>query len=128
MTIKKIEKKVIKENQIDLIKEFSNRDYDHSDPKYPFSLCSTCRLALNERKNGNFKRNLVSMPNYSDIMLPKQTRSRDINKECYCYICLTGRYKGHKQTSNKGRGHNKEFIEINKNNGLQGAKSTLENL
>lgn len=89
----KPQKFFINSNTNDLIKKHINKDFNLNDLKYPVSICRTCYLTLRDLKDGNSKRPLQSMPNYSDIVLPVNTRaSKDT---CNCYICITARYKGH---------------------------------
>ncbi|CAH0556707.1 unnamed protein product [Brassicogethes aeneus] len=105
-----------------LIKQFANKSFDMFDPRFPSSLCGTCRITLCEHEKGNFKRQLPKMLNFHDIRLPKSTRTR--NDECNCYICLTGRFIGHEEVE-KGRGHTKniERTIIDESNGLFGSSS-----
>ena len=56
------------------------------------------------------------MPNFQDIVLPKGTRSRD--NECNCFICLTGRSTSHQKVIT-GRGVVRNHTnEINEERGL----------
>lgn len=106
-----------------LINKFLKQDFDVSDPKYPLSVCNTCRNILLDHEKGNVKRQLPIMPNYQDVTLPKETRSND---SCNCYICLTGRYKGHIQVK-KGRGHTRQLSnKIDESNGLNGSSSVSQ--
>ena len=54
---------------------FTNEDFKISDPKFPLSICNTCRLTLVEHGKNNRKRPLLTMSNYEDMILPKQIRN-----------------------------------------------------
>lgn len=116
----KLEWYKISERHEGLIKRFLNKDFSLSDNKYPISICSSCRLTLDEYANENFTRVLPSMPNYEDILLRKNTRSLSASEsECLCYICLTASKKGRPQTSEVGRGKKRPLsTEISTSNGL----------
>ena len=80
-----------------------------------------CPLALYERENGKSNRPLLDMPIFENIVLPKATRGRD--EICNCFICLTGRYKGHTKVI-KGKGNvRSKSLDVNKESGLYGACS-----
>lgn len=106
------------------IKEFSNDRFDLQDPRFPKSICISCKLAINKRSQGNTSRFLPEMPNFLEIQLLKETRSRDTQK-CFCYICRTAKQKAHPVHSS-GKGVKKESISITTANGLFGAKKYLE--
>lgn len=74
---------------------------------FPSSICVSCRLSLEEYEKGVFKRPKTIMPNYMDIVLPKNTRQND-NIDCCDYICTKARYKGHVKLR-KGVGHKRSF-------------------
>lgn len=99
----------INEKQNVLIKKFVNAQFDLQDLRYPQSICETCRKVLNEYEKGNTNRALPKMPNYNDILLPKQTRSTKC-EECNCYICIKGRFKGQEKTK-KGRGNARKMVD-----------------
>ena len=92
--------------------QYSNQDSDINDPKYPKSLCTSSRLSLSGIHEGSNKRRIPEMPNYSDLLLSRPTRSRDEEDSCNCY---------------KGRGCKKATVLIDRNNGLIGAASTSSN-
>ena len=103
---KKIDYFRINEQHIELIKLYLCENFDITKSKFPLSICDTCRRSLNDRKKNVSKRPLPVMPNYQDIILPKNTRAhQDI---CNCYICLTGRYNAHEKIV-KGRGIVRNF-------------------
>ena len=64
------------------------------------------------------------MPNFEDIILPKETRDR--HDACNCFICFTGRDTKHNKSA-KGRGHTKATLQVMKDAGKFGA-SSLERL
>lgn len=95
------------DNEIEkLIIEYVCEDYDINNEKFPTGICRTCCQTLKEANKEVFKRPMPKMPLYQNIILPKNTRSRqDI---CNCFVCLTGRDKRHIKIV-KGRGHKKKF-------------------
>lgn len=116
----KLEDFQIKEKYVTVIKKHANEAFDTADRKYPLAVCTTCRITLEEYCNNDFRRPFPTMPNYEDVQYPKQTRNNDENL-CYCYICITARYKGHRKTK-IGRGKKREFAEnITPSNGLYAA-------
>ena len=76
-----------------LRKMLTNEDVKIFVPKFPLSDCNICLLTFVEHEKNNRKRPLTTMPNYEDMILPKQTRAN--GNDCYCYICLTGRFNDH---------------------------------
>ena len=92
------------------IKEFLDSDYCLENEVYPLSVCASCRNKLSKKAKGE-NVNLPSLPNYSNIVLPKDTR---IKNECNCFICLTGRHKGHVK---------RKVEEITNENGKFGSSS-----
>lgn len=109
---------LLSEKHTDLIKKHINDQFDISNEKFPKSVCSTCRLTLNEYEKGIFKRPLPTMPNYEDLNLAKETRTMI----CNCYICLTARLTSHSKKI-KGRGHVRQLsTKIDINNGLDGTE------
>lgn len=113
----------ISENHAKLIRKFINEQFDISNPKFPFSICGTCRVTLSE--HDKCTRPKPTMPNYEDIQLPKETRAN--NDTCNCYICITARYYGHPKAK-LGRGLKRQASRnIGAVNGLYGA-SKIANL
>lgn len=102
----------------ELIKKFSNSEFNIRDERYPTSICFTCKVTLYDRQKGNLSRFLPKMPNFKDIILLKETRTS--RSECKCFICQTASSKIHKKTEN-GRGHKKSAKVIEKTNGLLAA-------
>lgn len=89
-----------------LIVEFVNEDYDINNEKFPTGICRTCCQTLKEAKKKIFQRPMPKMPLYQEIILPKNTRSRqDI---CNCFVCLTGRDTRHVKIM-RGRGKKRKF-------------------
>lgn len=101
------EKFLINGNIEMLIKKFVSKDFDLNDDRFPLSICGSCRLTVLEFEKEIYKRQLQTMPNYHDLILSKNTRSKE--GVCNCYICSTATFKGHTKLK-KGRGH---FREIN---------------
>lgn len=66
--------------KIHFIKQYSVNEVD-----YPISLCSTCRLTVEEYAKGNFKRK-VKLFDYSKINTYPRTRSNLIIN-CFCTLC-----------------------------------------
>ena len=62
------------------------------------------------------------MPNYTHIILPKETRTDE--DSCNCFVSLTGKYKGHSKIE-KGKGHKNDSVRITTENGLY---SSLKNV
>lgn len=109
-----------------LIKKYIHSDYNLSDSRYPLCICRSCYLTLDDAEKDVFKRPFQVMPDYSCIVLPKDTRSK--NPVCNCYICLTGRFVGHPKTE-KGRGHSRNLKNvINARTGQYGASDIAEPL
>lgn len=107
-----------------LIHKYINSEYRLSDSRYPLSICRSCYLTLDDASKQVFKRPFQIMPDYSCIVLPKDTRS--MGSQCNCYICLTGRYVGHPKIK-KGRGHVRDIkININAKTGQYGASNIFE--
>ena len=79
------------------IKEFLDSDYCLENEVYPLSVCASCRNKLSKKAEGE-NVNLPSLPNYSSIVLPKDTR---VKNECNCFICLTSRHKGQNNQEEK---------------------------
>lgn len=115
---------VISENIEILIKNFSNNEFTLVDSRFPRGICLCCKVVLDERNQGKTTRYLPPMPNFLDIQLLKETRSRD-NQECSCFICRVGKQKFRTKIVN-GRGVKKDSISITTHNGLYGAKKTVE--
>lgn len=108
--------------------------FDKNNPVFPLSICSTCKIILNEHSPNQdeenkivSKRRLPTMPNFIDIVLPATTRGSDSDKKnCNCYVCLTARTTYHSKVI-KGRGNERVQPVIDKTNGLYGAsKLTTE--
>lgn len=97
---KKPNKFLINEKYETLIKKFINKDYDLNNEKYPLSICRTCYHTLFDASNNIFTRPFPDMPDYNSLVLPKSTRTS--MDSCNCYVCLTGRYKGHEKVISKG--------------------------
>lgn len=116
---KKLEYFLISERHLNLIKKYSNPDYNLCNSNFPVSICDSCRRTLNSYDNNDTTRPLPKMPNYEDVLLPKATRSTQ--DTCNCYICLTGRFKGHAKTiTGRGAIRSLETV-IDNSNGLNGA-------
>lgn len=88
----------LSENLETLIKRYSNEAYDVLDSRVPKSICTSCKVALYERKNGKFSRSLPQMLDYLNNDLSNETCDDDNNHSCCCYICRTGRLKRNKNT------------------------------
>lgn len=107
----------------DLIKKFINAQFDASNSRFPTSICVTCRHTITEWEKGDMQRPLPRMPNYEDIKLTKETRTRT-TFDCNCFICLVARSKGHSKLV-KGKGHVRQFNTIiDETCGLYGAASS----
>lgn len=104
-----------------LIVKHVYKAYDINNDKFPIGICRTCCQTLKEANNKIFKRPMPQMPLYEEIILPKNTRSRqDI---CNCFVCLTGRDTRHIKTV-KGRGHKRSFdIIIDSPRGKRGSSN-----
>lgn len=107
-----------------LIQKLCNKNFKLDDPRFPVSICTTCRITLQEHEKGKFARPIQQIPNYESILLPAETRS---SISCYnsvicnCYICLTGRHKGNvKSTTAPGKKRSMNNA-IHKFNGLYGS-------
>lgn len=109
------EKFLVNENTEKLIRKFLFEDFDKDNDKFPMSICRSCYLALLDAEKGVSGRSLPVMPNYKDIVLLKETRTKVI---CNCYVCLTGKHHGHVK-SLKGRGKKRNSnIVIDVSNGI----------
>lgn len=105
-----------------LIEKFLLADFDVSNDKFPVSVCKTCRITLLDAEKGIFNRPFQNMPNYKDLVLPRDTRVGKYT--CNCYICLRARFKGH-QKAIVGRGKKRSLDNtINKSNGLYRSSTT----
>ena len=93
---------LLNDRKIELIKKYINPNFNRLDLRFPIGMYGGCYLALTDKEKGVNLRSIPNMPNYEDIILPKQTRER--GDVCNCYICLTGRHKGH-QPVERGRGN-----------------------
>lgn len=114
----------INEKTEDMIKKFSNAQFDMNDRRFPVAICSSCQTSLYQKAKGIHERHLPTMPNYQEIDLPVCTRSND--NDCLCFVCITASYKGHPKIS-VGKGHKKQPIQIVKaSNGLLGVKENSE--
>ena len=51
---------------------------------YPLSICGTYRITLNEHDKETKNRKLLRLPNYKDIFLMKEIRTRE-DKQSNCY-------------------------------------------
>ena len=129
---KKLDYFCISEKHEKLIKEFINNNFDLSNPRFPSSVCTNCRKILQEHDRNDEehehkinKRLFKNMPNYEDIILPKNTRECEANVFiCNCYVCLTGRHKGLLNVKNKlsvGESLNLS-IKITSSNGMYGSQ------
>ncbi len=105
-------------NQVLLIKENINQDYIAEDEHFPEGICVTIRLYLTKKLGQASQISKPTMPNHQDIILSKTTRQQD---NCNCYICQTGRYKGHNKNP-----RNVPII-ISVENGLYGSYLILLN-
>lgn len=73
-----------------------NPKLDLCNPRFPSSICSTCRQILREHEQNIQTIPFKGMLNYEDIGLPKETRSFQENEfQCNRFLCLTGKHKGH---------------------------------
>ena len=88
--------------------QYACEDYDINKENFSNCICRTCCLTLKEANKNVFKRPMPKMPLYQDIILPKNTRSRQ--NICNCFVCLTGRCKRHIEIM-KGR-RNKQIFDI----------------
>ncbi|KAJ8677253.1 hypothetical protein QAD02_013040 [Eretmocerus hayati] len=79
-------------------------------PKFPLSICTSCRLSLLSREKNHFERSLPVMPNYLDILLLDDVI-------CYCYICLTGQSTGHLKPRSSWRSLQNHRVTIEPSNG-----------
>lgn len=112
---------IVSEKFATLIRKYINSNYDICDSKFPSGICTTCRLTLLEHENEINKRLLPKMPNYHEMILVKDTRSK--NDYCNCFICVTGRYVGHSKIK-KGKGHHRCMNNIiTSTTGLYGASN-----
>ena len=115
----------VNSKQAEMIKSLLNPDFNLTDGIYPLGICGSCRIALTNNSNGNRTRPLPIMPNYKDIILPKETRTSDTG--CNCFICRVARQQGNKTFVEKGRGHMRCLgVVIDEDNGKYGASSKEE--
>lgn len=89
-----------------LIKKFINSDYDVYNEQFPLAICRTCYLTLLDAEKNLFKRPMQVMPNYFNVLLPKETRAK--KETCDCYICSTARFTGHRNVLH-GRGNKRNL-------------------
>lgn len=117
---KKIEYFAINCNLEQLLKKHLNPKFDISSPKFPLSICISCKLAVLEHEKEILKRKLPVMPNFDDIQLPAATRSHN-DSDCNCFICLTARHSGHVYSKSK------DSVVITAENGLNGSAVIKKN-
>ena len=113
----------IKNHIVSLV--YTNFSLDN--PKFPMSICITCRLTLAEHSKKIYNRPLPTFTkNFEKIILRKSTRSNV--EECHnCYICEKGRTSVHRLTK-KGRGNKKQFsTDLNLKENEQTRKKGKEN-
>ena len=90
-----------------LIKKRVNENFEVSDSRFALGICGTCRPTLTVYGNGKSGRTLSSMPNYTDIILPNETRT---NKDSFnCFVCLSGKYKSHPKIE-KRKAHKNDSV------------------
>ena len=89
-------------NQIRVIKDYMETDFDLANPVFPVGICGNCRKILScVYKDSTKKTLLPDMKNYKDIVLPKCTRQRGYVSNCSCLICLIGSDKTRKPAYQK---------------------------
>lgn len=121
----KLEKFEISSEIASLIKKYVCSDFDMINPKFPLSICVSCRLTLQEKNKQNTKRPMPIMPNYLDISLAESGRSPV--ETCNCYICLTGRQRGARKKFPKGNGRKRVINNvITESNGLCANSSVVK--
>lgn len=104
---------LINENIESQLKNFVCDQFSLTDPRYPKSICGTCRLTLSEHSKGISKRPLpIHREEFSKIVFRKNTRSSQSEDCGNCAICRTATFKGHKKTK-KGRGFKRNFEKEN---------------
>ena len=122
VVVKLLQKNVreLDKTQIDLLSLY-NPEFSIDNSKFPSGICITCRIVISDILKGKkSSEDLSVMPNYSDIVLTRSTRT-DENPICNCFICLTGR-DTRQLPASKGRGHVRNlFHEIQKGEGLIGS-------
>lgn len=98
--------------KIDLqIKNLVDAQFSVRDPRFPKSICATCRITLSEHSRSIFSRPLPPVcTEFQRIILKKETRANNRMKCDNCFICKTGSSKCHVDVK-KGRG-NKRFSSI----------------
>ena len=102
-----------------LIKKFIYSNYSLNDARFPVSICNSRRVYIQECNQNIFRRTLKKIPNYEEILLSKKIRP--VTGEavvCNCYICLTGRFKGHTKNFKKKSNY------INSTNGIFGSSNS----
>lgn len=97
---------VINNKIANLINKYSSTDFDLSNEKYPLSICRSCYLTLLDFEKEIYNRQIQIMPDYKNIVLPKETRST--KDTCNCYICSTATCFGHVNVK-KGKGNFREL-------------------
>ncbi|CAH1111607.1 unnamed protein product [Psylliodes chrysocephalus] len=113
---------LITENLTGLIKQHIDHQFNLSNSKFHVSICSTCRRTIMESKKSNPNRPLPTMPNYVDMHLAEETRTRTTS-DWNCFIFLTARFRGHSKIV-KGKSNVRTFDTIiGQNCGLHGAAS-----
>ena len=85
----------ISDKMKDLIKDLTNKNFELDDPKYPTSICTTCRLTFTEYSRNNYSRPLPKMPMYELMILPIKPLSISVNNsdKCDCFVCTRRRSK-----------------------------------
>ena len=119
-----LDRRILNTSQIDLIKKYLTDDFDIQNSVFPRAICNGCRLKflVVERDEAQAKI-LPTMPNYSDLVLPRPLRSVD-DPSCFCYICITSRQLGRRQglAHKGGRGKTTENVpKITVGHGLFGS-------
>ena len=97
---------LINQKMESLIREHISNEFNVNDEIYPVAICRSYYLTLIDAEKGIFKRPIQKIPNYRDIILPENTRTS--LGTCNYYICLTGRFTGHKNVV-KGKGHKRNL-------------------
>lgn len=120
----KPEKYLITDKIENLINKYVSKKCKITNEKYPLSICRTCYLTLLDMEKEICTRPLQKMPNYEDIILPRDTRATLKEGTCSCYICEKARFKGHiKCSTGKGKKRNVNNII----NTSSGPGETLQN-
>lgn len=96
-----------------LIRKHMKCSYNILDPKFPASICTTCRHTLFEYENNVFRRPMAVIKSYENIYLKRYLRTTQhlrATDKCSCYTCITAASKNQPKTK-KGRGYGRKFTE-----------------